>query len=213
MKWTGCISEILSHRRWPVVTTQPTKTATQWPLPCSHCAQFLLRTCTHPALPAPALPGPLRLLNKSLTFFKADNQKPFQAARGAAFWLGLHFTSSLGQILTIIMHVIFHRLQLSRWLYFSYSWVAALYGSRWKESFHWTIREQFCCVLLTLLFCTHQSRAQPSGTSSLGVEGLSSHAGLEEAKAAQGFQTEAVSQGPHVDWEVQLLSQRNWKKK
>lgn len=127
----------------------------------------------------------------------------------AAVWLGLHFTSSLGQVLTITMH----RLQLSWCFYFTCSWVAALYGSRWKESFPWIIREQFCSVLLTLLFCTHQSRAQPSGTSSLGVEGLSSPAGLEEAKAAQGFQIQVVSQGPHVDWEVQLLSQRNWKKK
>lgn len=80
-------------------------------------------------------------------------------------------------------------------------------------SFPWIVREQFCSVSLTLLFCRHQSRAQPSGISSLGVEGLSSHAGSEEAKAAQGFQVQVVSQGPHVDWEVQLLSQRNWKKK
>lgn len=68
-------------------------------------------------------------------------------------------------------------------------------------------------VLLTLLFCTHQSRALPSGTSSLGVEGLFSHAGLEKAKAVQCFQIHAASQGDHVDWEVQLLSQKNWKKK
>lgn len=90
VKQTGCISEILSHRRWPVVTTEPMKTATQWPLLCSPCAQLLLRTCTHPALPAPALPAPLRLLNKSLVFFKADNQKPFQAARGC-FLTGVTF--------------------------------------------------------------------------------------------------------------------------
>lgn len=68
-------------------------------------------------------------------------------------------------------------------------------------------------VLLTLLFCIHQSRALPSGTSSLGVEGLFSHAGLEKAKAVQCFQIHVASQGDHVDWEVQLLSQKNWKKK
>lgn len=139
-------------------------------------------------------------------------RNPFRLLE-AAFWLGLHFTSSLVQVLTIIMHIIFYRLQLSWWFYFTYSWVAALYGSRWKETFPWTTREQFCSVLLTLLFCIHQSRAQPSGTSSLEVEGLSSHVGLEEAKAAQGFQIQVVFQGPHVDWEVQLLSQRNWEKK
>lgn len=50
----------------------------------------------------------------------------------------------------------------------------------------------FSVVLLTLSFCTHRSRALPSGTSSLGVEGLFSRAGLEVAKVVQCFQVHVV---------------------
>lgn len=80
------------------------------------------------------------------------------------------------------------------------------------DSFHWN-SSSLSVLLLTLWFCTHQSRALPSGTSSLGVEGLFSHAGLELAKAAQCFQVQVVSQGHPADWEVRLLAQRNWKGK
>lgn len=68
-------------------------------------------------------------------------------------------------------------------------------------------------MLLTLLFCTHQSRALPSGTSSLGAEGLFSHAGLEQAEAVRCFQAPAVSRGHRLGWELQLLPQENCKEK
>lgn len=72
---------------------------------------------------------------------------------------------------------------------------------------------QLLLLLLTLLFCTRQSRALPSGTSSLGAGGLSSHAGEEKAKAAAAgcSQVQVVSQGHPEDWVVQVVPQKNWK--
>lgn len=117
--------------------------------------QTLLRPCTHPALPALALPGPFRLLNKSLTFFKAANQKHFQTAPGCCL-TGVTFYILTGSGSDNYHACYFPQASIQLIFYFTYSGVAALYGSSWKESFPWTIREKFCCFTYSVVLYTSE---------------------------------------------------------